>query len=110
MEDVAAAGRAPGQGGKLKVATMRPETIKPAAAKKQRQPHVRRGGTFMHEPRVKLLSWSLDCVKVVAALPSVETVRCDMRAVGLVSPPGEPVRKRTSIMTKSPSLVAELRK
>eukprot|EP00435_Cladocopium_sp_Y103_P075762 s119_g64.t1 len=65
---------------------------------------------FMFEHPRKASSWKLASVMSVARLPGVSIVHFDMCAVGMTSPLGAPVRKRTSIMTNSDSLVEALRK
>ena len=43
-------------------------------------------------------------------MPGVQTVAFDMCACGMVSPLGEPIRKRTKLMTNHPGLATEISK
>jgi hypothetical protein len=65
---------------------------------------------FMYEHPRRASSWKLASVMSVAQLPGVSIVHFDMCAVGMKSPLGAPVRKRTSILTNSDSVVAALQK
>ena len=64
------------------------------------------GRYFVFEHPATAKSWATDEVRNVAALPGVRIVTFDQCRYGLVSPGGEPLRKRTSFMTNC-SFVAE---
>ena len=64
---------------------------------------------WMFEHPWKASSWGLDCVQSVRALPNVYTVDFDMCCVGMKSPKGTPVKKRTRIMTNCALLVKNLK-
>ena len=68
-----------------------------------------KGLYFMLEHPQKASSWCLACVDGVRRLPGVMCVDFDMCAVGMVSPLGSPIRKRTRVMTNSKSLANILR-
>ena len=76
-----------------------------AAARLQSQ----KGKRWMFEHPWKASSWGLECVQTVRALPNTWTVDFDMCAVGMRSPKGTPVKKRTRIMTNCPLLVKNLK-
>ena len=63
----------------------------------------------MFEHPQKASSWKLRCVEEVRCLAGVLAVDFDMCAVGMVSPLGQPIRKRTRILTNCRSLVDILR-
>ena len=63
---------------------------------------------FVFEHPQGASSWSYPCVKRIAAHATVHKVTMDMCRFGLVSPGGQPMRKRTTIMTNCMALVARL--
>ena len=63
---------------------------------------------FMYEHPWKASSWELDSVQHVKSQDTVRLVTFDMCAVGMTSPAGQPVKKRTTIMTNSSYLYDQL--
>ena len=72
------------------------------------QIQIQKKNFFMYEHPWKARSWSLAAVQAVAHLESVILIDFDMCACGMVSPAGQPVRKRTRIMTNDPILASRL--
>ena len=66
------------------------------------------GCFFAHEHPVDASSWQLPEIDVLRQLPNVGEVVFDQCRLGLRSPSGEPLRKRTRIMTNAPGIVANL--
>lgn len=64
---------------------------------------------FMFEHPWRASSWDQPSVESVRAMEDVYTVDFDMCAVGMLSPKGSPVRKRTRIMSNCYSLIQRLR-
>lgn len=65
---------------------------------------------FAFEHPAGASSWPQQCVEDVAGLPGVEAVTFDQCMLGLTSKVhGIPMRKRTTILTNSPCLAAQLR-
>lgn len=69
---------------------------------------IRLNRKFMYEHPWKASSWELPSVQHVLQMDTVKVVTFDMCAVGMTSPAGLPVRKRTSIMTNSSFLYDQL--
>ena len=71
---------------------------------------ISRNRFFMFEHPQKASSWRLPMVEEVASMPGVQIISFDMCACGMVSPLGEPIRKRTKLMTNHPGLATEISK
>ena len=63
---------------------------------------------FMYEHPWKASSWGLPEVQEVQRHPNVFTATFDMCACGMVSPAGQPVKKRTTILTNDKWLADQL--
>ena len=62
----------------------------------------------MYEHPWRASSWKLQSVKKVQRHPKVYSVTFDMCQVGMLSPAGMPVKKRTTIMTNHAGLAEQL--
>ena len=71
------------------------------------------GRAFMFEHPAGASTWYTDMIQQVATLPGVEIVKFDFCVLGMTAPDVNgkdgPVRKRTSVMTNSPSIQLLLR-
>ena len=64
---------------------------------------------FMYEHPWRAASWELPSVRAIQDHPQVHTVTFDMCTVGMKSPAGLPVRKRTTILTNCWVLAEKLK-
>lgn len=62
------------------------------------------GRLFAFEHPNNATSWKITSLKRKMATPGTYTISFDQCSVGLVSPMGEPIRKRTRLWTNSPSI------
>ena len=61
---------------------------------------------FCHEHPQKATSWQGESVRRILQNPGVQLVAFDQRRVGLKTPEsGQPLRKRTTLLTNSPAIV-----
>ena len=63
------------------------------------------GRFFVHEHPWTATSWQYEPVQALAAETGVSTVDFDQCAVGLRSPDGNPIKKRTRLLTNSPNIL-----
>ena len=64
------------------------------------------GRLFAHEHPWTATSWRHESVRALAQEMGVAKVDFDQCAIGLRSPDGSPIKKRTRLLTNSPSIVA----